>query len=62
MPAKVRLGKAPDWSVKDIEKLSQISEQDMKLAKALWQRNIPGKLGGLLAATPLKDKEKKSGD
>ncbi len=56
MASKVRIGKPADWSAKQMEELAKVTPADMELAKLLWKKNVPGKLGKLLETK--KEKEK----
>lgn len=48
--ARKPLGESVEWSDSDLDKLSEISEADLKAADALWQNAAPKKLKKLLDA------------
>lgn len=52
---KVDLGPAIPWSDDDLDRLSQISPEDLEAGKALWRETAPPKLATLLDAEPVED-------
>lgn len=55
-----QLGPALDWDDEALDNLAQIGPADIAAAEALWKRDAPPKLRGLIDATPA-DEESTAG-
>ena len=52
-PAKVEpLGEPVDWTDADIDRMAQITQEDVFCAVAHWRANAPKRAKGLLDARP----------
>lgn len=48
------LGDARQWTDAEIEAMSQITDEDIELAKRWWEKHAPDKAKRLLDAKPIK--------
>lgn len=54
---KTPLGKNLDWSERDLQDLADISPADLLAAQALWEKDAPQPLKGLLKAKVEEDQQ-----